>query len=125
MAEAERVVARACALVGPDQILARQREEVGARVRLELGRDELGDIGARELAAANPRAQHWQAKVVAQTEDQVSARARCDGLLSFICAFLQDAPIKVVSSVAHVEDTVSVRFRPAMGQLRTQTGPLS
>ena len=32
---------------------------------------------------------------------------------------------QVVSIAAHVESTVSVRFRPAMGQLRTQTGPLS
>jgi len=83
------------------------------------------DRALRELAAASPRAQHWQAKLVAQTEDQASARARCDGLQSFISAFLQDARIRVVSSVAHVESTVSVRFRPAMGQLRTQTGPLS
>lgn len=83
------------------------------------------DRALRELAAANPRAQHWQAKLVAQTEDQASARARCDGLQSFISAFLQDARIRVVSSVAHVESTVGVRFRPSMGQLRTQTGPLS
>ena len=83
------------------------------------------DRALRELAAANPRAQHWQAKLVAQTEDQASARARCDGLQSFISAFLQDARIRVVSSVAHVESTVIVRFRPAMGQLHTQTGPLS
>src|SRR3954453_13104795 len=33
------------------------------------------DRALRELAAASPRAQHWQAKVVAQTEDQASARA--------------------------------------------------
>jgi chemotaxis receptor (MCP) glutamine deamidase CheD len=83
------------------------------------------DRALRELATASPRAQHWQAKLVAQTEDQASARARCDGLQSFISAFLQDARIKVLSSVAHVDGTVSVRFRPAMGQLRTQTGPLS
>ena len=83
------------------------------------------DRALRELASANPRAQHWQAKLVAQTEDQPSARARCDGLQSFISAFLQDARIKVVSAAVHVESTVSVRFRPAMGQLRTQTGPVS
>jgi chemotaxis receptor (MCP) glutamine deamidase CheD len=83
------------------------------------------DRALRELAAASPRAQHWQAKLVAQTEDQPAARARCDGLQSFISAFLQDARIKVVSAVAHVDSTVSVRFRPAMGQLRTQTGPVS
>lgn len=83
------------------------------------------DRALRELAAASPRAQHWQSKLVAQTEGQASARARCDGLQSFISAFLQDARIRVVSSVAHVEGTVSVRFRPAMGQLRTHAGPLA
>jgi chemotaxis receptor (MCP) glutamine deamidase CheD len=82
------------------------------------------DRALRELAAASPRSQHWQAKLVAQTEDQSSARARCDGLQSLISAFLEDALIKVVSNAVHVESTVSVRFRPAMGQLRTQTGPL-
>jgi chemotaxis receptor (MCP) glutamine deamidase CheD len=80
------------------------------------------DRALRELSAASPRAQHWQAKLVAHSEDQASARARCEGLQSFIGAFLQDARIKVVSSAAHVESTVSVRFRPAMGQLRTLTG---
>jgi len=83
------------------------------------------DRALQELSAASPRSQHLQAKLVAHTEDQISARARCDGLQSLICAFLEDAQIKVVSIAAHVESTVSVRFRPAMGQLRTQTGPLS
>ena len=79
------------------------------------------DRALRELAATSPRAQHWQAKLVAQTEDQASARMRCEGLQSYVAAFLLDAGIKVVSSVAHVETAVSVRFRPAMGQVRTQT----
>jgi len=80
------------------------------------------DRALRELTAASPRAQHWQAKLVAQTEDQASARVRCEGLQAFIGACLQDAGIKLVSSMAHVEPVVSVRFRPAMGQLRTQLG---
>jgi len=78
------------------------------------------DRALRELAAASPRAQHWQAKLVAQTEDQTSARVRCEGLQAFIGACLQDAGIKLVSSLAHLEPTVGVRFRPAMGQLRTE-----
>ena len=78
------------------------------------------DRALRELTAASPRAQHWQAKLVAQTEDQASARVRCEGLQSFIGACLQDAGIKLVSSMAHVEPVVNVRFRPAMGQLHTQ-----
>ena len=80
------------------------------------------DRALRELSAASPRAQHWQAKLVAQTENQSSARVRCEGLQAFIGACLQDAGIKLVSSMAHVEPAVSVRFRPAMGQVRTQLG---
>ena len=79
------------------------------------------DRALRLLAVASPRSQHWQAKLVAHTEDQASARVRCEGLQAFIGAFLQDAGIKVVSSMAHAEAAVSVYFRPAMGQVRTQT----
>ena len=79
------------------------------------------DRALRELARVSPRSQHWLAKLVAQTEAEDSARVRCEGLQSFIGAFLQDAGINLVSNVAHAEATVKVRFRPAMGQLRTQT----
>jgi chemotaxis receptor (MCP) glutamine deamidase CheD len=78
------------------------------------------DRALRELTAAAPRARHWQAKLVAQTEDQASSRMRCEGLLTFIGAFLLDAGIKLVGTAVHIEPEVSVRFRPAMGQLRTQ-----
>jgi chemotaxis receptor (MCP) glutamine deamidase CheD len=80
------------------------------------------DRALRELAAASPRAQHWQAKLVAHTEEQASARVRCEGLQAFIGAFLQDAGIKVISSMAHADAAVSVQFRPSMGQVRTQAG---
>ena len=79
------------------------------------------DRALRELGAVSPQAKHWQAKLVAHTEDQASARVRCEGLQAFIGAFLQDAGIQVVSSMAHAELSVSVRFRPAMGQVRTLT----
>jgi chemotaxis receptor (MCP) glutamine deamidase CheD len=79
------------------------------------------DRALRELAAASPRAQHWQAKLVAHTENQASARVRCEGLQAFIGAFLQDAGIEVVSSMAHADAAVSVQFRPSMGQVRTLT----
>lgn len=79
------------------------------------------DRALRELAAATPRARHWQAKLVAQTEDRPSSRVRCEGLQTFIGAFLLDAGIKLVSTTVHIEPTVAVHFRPAMGQLRTQT----
>ncbi len=80
------------------------------------------DRAMRELAAASPRAQHWQAKLVAHTENQASARVRCEGLQAFIGAFLQDAGIKVVSSMAHSDAVVNVQFRPSMGQVRTLAG---
>ena len=79
------------------------------------------DRALRELSAACPRARHWQAKLVAHTEEQASARVRCEGLQAFISAFLQDAGIEVVSAVAHAELSVAVRFRPAMGHVRTLT----
>jgi len=83
------------------------------------------DRAMRELNAVSPRAQHWQAKLVAHSEDQASARVRCEGLQAFIGAFLQDAGIQVVSSMAHSDSSVSVRFRPAMGEVRTVTGPVA
>jgi chemotaxis receptor (MCP) glutamine deamidase CheD len=79
------------------------------------------DRGLRELAGAAPRAQHWQAKLVAQAEDEPASRVRCEGLQSFISAFLLDAGIKLVSATIHAEPTVAVRFRPAMGELRIKT----
>ena len=82
------------------------------------------DRALRELAIANPRAQHWQAKLIAHSEDQQAARTRCEALQAFIVAFLQDAGIKVVSATVHVAAVVDVRFRPAMGQVRTQTSEL-
>src|SRR5258706_12293867 len=34
----------------------------------------------RELSAADPRAQHWQARLGAQSEDRATSRQRCDAL---------------------------------------------
>jgi chemotaxis receptor (MCP) glutamine deamidase CheD len=73
----------------------------------------------RELSSADPRAQHWQARLVAQSENHDTARARCEGLQAFIGEFLKDAGIRLVSAVAHLEPEVSVQFRPAMGQVQT------
>jgi chemotaxis receptor (MCP) glutamine deamidase CheD len=79
------------------------------------------DRAMRELTGANPRAQHWRARLIAHSEDQEAARNRCEALQAFIVAFLQDAGVKVVGTVVHVADSVSVSFRPAMGQVRTAT----
>ncbi|HKC17023.1 MAG TPA: hypothetical protein VKC11_09985 [Steroidobacteraceae bacterium] len=75
----------------------------------------------RELSAADPRAQHWQARLVAQSEDRETSRERCDGLQAFIGEFLKDEGIRLVSTMAHLESEVSVQFRPAMGQVQTLT----
>jgi chemotaxis receptor (MCP) glutamine deamidase CheD len=79
------------------------------------------DRALRELTGANPRAQHWRARLVAHSEDQQSARDRCEALQAFIVALLQDAGVEVVGSTVHVAAAVCVRFRPAMGQVRTAT----
>ena len=72
----------------------------------------------RSLAVACPRAQHWQAKMIAQLEAVASARERFEGLQVFLCAFLQDAGIALIHTEVHVEPQVQVRFRPSMGQVR-------
>lgn len=79
------------------------------------------DRAMRELTGANPRAQHWRARLVAHSEDQEAARNRCEALQAFIVAFLQDAGVTVMGSAVHVAESVFVRFRPAMGQVRTAT----
>lgn len=73
----------------------------------------------RSLSAACPRAQHWQAKLIAQIEEVAPARERFEGLQVFLAAFLQDAGIALISTEVRVEAQVQVRFRPAMGQVRT------
>lgn len=73
----------------------------------------------RSLAAACPRAQHWQAKLIAQLPDLPGARERFEGLQVFLGAFLQDAGIELMHTESHVDPKVQVRFRPAMGQVRT------
>lgn len=75
----------------------------------------------RSLVAVCPRAQHWQAKMVAQIEEFPGARERYEGLQVFLAAFLQDAGIALISTEVRVEAQVQVRFRPTMGQVRTLT----
>ena len=56
-----------------------------------------------ELRKSEPRAQHWQAKVVGQVQDLPGARERFDGVQSFLSAFLADANVKLVSCDTHVD----------------------
>jgi chemotaxis receptor (MCP) glutamine deamidase CheD len=73
-----------------------------------------------ELRKSEPRAQHWQAKVVGQVQDSPGARERFDGVQSFLSAFLADTKVKLISVDTHVEHVQLLRFRPAMGHVRSE-----
>jgi chemotaxis receptor (MCP) glutamine deamidase CheD len=73
-----------------------------------------------ELRKSEPRAQHWQAKVVGQVQDSPGARERFDGVQSFLSAFLNDTHVKLISCDTHVDHVQLLRFRPAMGHVRTE-----
>ena len=73
-----------------------------------------------ELRKSEPRAQHWQAKVVGQVQDAPGARERFDGVQSFLSAFLNDTNVKLISCDTHVEHVQMLRFRPAMGHVRSE-----
>src|SRR5262245_58026829 len=73
-----------------------------------------------ELRKSEPRAQHWQAKVVGQVQDSPGARERFDGVQSFLSAFLTDTDVKLISCDTHVDRVQLLRFRPAMGHVRSE-----
>jgi chemotaxis receptor (MCP) glutamine deamidase CheD len=73
-----------------------------------------------ELRKCEPRAQHWQAKLVGQVKDLPGARERFAGVHSFLTAFLADTNVKLVSCDTHVDHVQWLRFRPAMGQVRSE-----
>ncbi|HEV8442920.1 MAG TPA: hypothetical protein VGQ27_05545 [Steroidobacteraceae bacterium] len=73
-----------------------------------------------ELRKSEPRAQHWQAKVVGQVQDSPGARERFDGVQSFLSAFLNDTNVKLISCDTHVDHVQLLRFRPAMGHVRSE-----
>jgi hypothetical protein len=73
-----------------------------------------------ELRKVEPRAQHWQAKVVGQVQNTPGARERFDGVQSFLGAFLNDTDVKLVSCDTHVEHVQLLKFRPAMGHVRSE-----
>ena len=73
-----------------------------------------------ELRRSEPRAQHWQAKVVGQVHDTPGARERFDGVRNFLSAFLADTDVKLISCDVHLGQAQVLRFRPAMGYVRSQ-----
>jgi len=73
-----------------------------------------------ELRKSEPNAKHWQAKVVGQVQDSPGARERFDGVQSFLSAFLTDTDVKLISCDTHVDQVQLLRFRPAMGHVRSE-----
>ena len=73
-----------------------------------------------ELRKIEPRAQHWQAKVVGQVQDNPGSRERFDGVTSFLTAYLADTNVKLVSCDTHLDHVQMLRFRPAMGHVRSE-----
>jgi chemotaxis receptor (MCP) glutamine deamidase CheD len=74
-----------------------------------------------DLRALEPRAQYLQAKLVAHVPDSSVAQARFAAMHAFLEAFLRDANVKLISADQHATSALVVRFRPAMGNLRTDS----
>ena len=53
-------------------------------------------------------------------QDVPSARERFDDVQSFLSAFLNDTDVKLISCDTHVDRAQLLRFRPAMGHVRTE-----
>ena len=74
-----------------------------------------------DLRAAEPRAHHWQAKVIAHLPEQDAGRQRFASMRDFLDAFLPDAGVKLIGVEERLAAPVVVRFRPTMGQVRIHT----
>jgi chemotaxis receptor (MCP) glutamine deamidase CheD len=77
-----------------------------------------------DLCKCEPRAKHWQAKVVGHVEDTPGARERFEGIQQFLTVYLTDTQIELVSCSTHVGLPQLLRFRPAMGHVRSETTQL-
>lgn len=78
---------------------------------------ELLERSVSQLRATSPRAQHWQAKIVAHFEAGAASVERGIQLQNFLAAFLRDAGVLLSGVATHHEPGMSLRFRPAMGQV--------
>ena len=68
-----------------------------------------------ELRKSEPRAQHWQAKVVGQVQDSPGARERFDGVQHFLSAFLADTNVKLISCDVHLDRALRIALSPGHG----------
>jgi chemotaxis receptor (MCP) glutamine deamidase CheD len=73
-----------------------------------------------ELKLAEPRARHWQARIVAHADMNAGGHERLAGIRAFIEACLDDAGIRLVSCTVHDGVARMLSFRPAMSQLRCE-----
>jgi chemotaxis receptor (MCP) glutamine deamidase CheD len=78
---------------------------------------ELLQLCVSQLRAISPRAQHWQAKIVAHFDAGAASIERGTQLQHFLAAFLRDAGVLLSGATLHHEPGVALRFRPAMGQV--------
>jgi chemotaxis receptor (MCP) glutamine deamidase CheD len=74
-----------------------------------------------DLRGSEPKARNWQAKLVAHVGEAKGDRERMLGMEAFLTAFLDDAEIKLISVSTHENQPQRLRFRPAMGQLRSES----
>ncbi len=74
-----------------------------------------------DLHTIEPRAHHWQAKLVAHLPEQEAGRQRFVSMRSFLDSFLRDADVKLISVDEQPGAPLVVRFRPSMGQVRSQS----
>jgi chemotaxis receptor (MCP) glutamine deamidase CheD len=70
-----------------------------------------------DLRRSEPRARHWQARLVAHADENTGGRERLLGIQSFVEAFLEDAQIRLISSTIHEGQPRLLLFRPALGQV--------
>jgi hypothetical protein len=58
--------------------------------------------------------------VIGQVQDRPGARERFEGVRSFLAAFLADTDVKLISCDTHLDHVQLLKFRPAMGQVRSE-----
>ena len=69
-----------------------------------------------QLRVATPRAQHWQARIVAQVADGTGAHARFNGIRELLTGFLEDSGVTLVSCEIVTPGSQFAYFRPTLGK---------
>lgn len=80
----------------------------------------LVDRCVAELKRKEPRAKHWQARLIGHASDLTGGMERAMGIQSFIEACLQDAEVRLVSSTVHEGGPRRLLFRPSLAQLNCE-----